>query len=514
MSKLGSVRHTSLLEHPNLATKYGLRDLERDRAMYVVQGIAPDNRTLLINDSSIHTLRTALLERLFYCSVDGTFVEPPQPDLPYVFSTLKIIRRKVLRAYGPRPSPVSPEQFVEMYKGRKRTIYEQASEQYHLEGVTREDSISSAFVKMEKVDPSKAPRNINPRTPVYNLAVGRYIKPIEHAVYGAIQRATGAQHPVVMKGFNVEEVGFIIQQKWNGFTDPVGVGLDATKFDMHVSSSILRWEHSIYLDLYNNDSELKKLLKWQLFNKGRGFAFDGKLKFNVYGRRFSGDMNTALGNCLIMCAMVHTWAMISGVHIEFVNNGDDVVVFMERSDSKRFNHGLVDYFLSLGFRMKVEPAVGVLEEVEFCQMHPVNVGGVWKMVRNFHTSREKDSIALLDISTPTAYTKWLGAVGDCGLALTSGVPILQELYACMSRHGIMSDISTATQMSCGAHFLRSGLEAKYEKVSDDSRLSFYLAFDMTPDEQVALEEYYANLDMSFAGVDTIDNLLSIDTSPF
>lgn len=482
--------------------------------MYVVQRIAPDNRTLAINDSSIHTLRAALLERLFYCSVDGTFVEPPQPDYSVVFNTLRVFRRKMLRSYGPRPSPVSPEQFVEMYKGRKRAVYETASEMYHLYGVTRLDATSTTFVKMEKVNPLKAPRNINPRTPVYNLAVGRYIKPIEHVIYIAIQRCLGSSTPIVMKGFNVEEVASHIKDKWDEFSDPVGIGLDATKFDMHVSGAMLQWEHSIYSDLYGSPKELTKLLRWQLYNRGRGFAHDGKLKFKVLGRRFSGDMNTALGNCIIMCGLVSTWANKQGVTIQFANNGDDVIAFMEREDAPRFNHGLKEFFLTMGFRMKVEPVVDVLEEVEFCQMHPVCTGNVWKMVRNFSTCREKDSIALLDITNPKAYSKWMGAVGECGLALNGGIPVLQEFYSAMRRVGTASDIGKSTQMDCGANFLRVRLSAKWEKVSDEARLSFYLAFDISPDEQVALEDYYRNLDLSYSGVDTIDNLLSIEPSPF
>jgi len=450
---------------------------------------------------------------MYYCKVGDTFAEPPQPRPEAVFATLKSIRRKILRAYGTRPSPVSPEQFVEMYKGRRRVRYEQAMETFYDRGVKREDSESIAFVKLGKVKPSSAARGIQPRKPVYNLAIGRYIKPIEKKLYRAIQRAAGSRTPVVMKGFNVVEVALIIHAKWSEFSDPVAIGLDATKFDMHVSHAVLLWEHSVYNELYS-DADLAEWLSWQLNNKGSAYAFDGKLKYKVKGRRFSGDMNTALGNCLIMCALVYAYAEHVGVKIELVNNGDDCVVIMERQYQSTFMTGLNAWFLEMGFRMTSEAAVDTFELIEFCQMHPVCVAGQWRMVRNFNSAREKDSMALLNISQSTTYGKWLGAVGECGLALASGVPVVQEYYSALMRRGVKSNIGNSLQMQSGANFLRIGMEAKFETVDASTRVSFYKAFDVTPDEQVALEQYYKALDLRFGGCEYVDNLTDINTSPF
>ena len=70
------------------------------------------------------------------------------------------------------------------------------------------------------------------------------------------------------------------------------------KFDMHVSPAALAWEHSIYTSIFPRDKFLKKLLRWQMNNRGAGYCGDGSLKYSVTGKRFSGDMNTGLGNCL------------------------------------------------------------------------------------------------------------------------------------------------------------------------------------------------------------------------
>jgi hypothetical protein len=486
----------------------------RSREAYIVQGIGPPERTLKINNADIDTLSSALLERMYYCKVDGEFVSPPVPEQKRVFKRLRSFRAKLLHYFDGSPSRISPEQFAEMYTGRKRTIYENAVELLTRNGVCRKDSRSDAFVKCEKVNPTKAPRCIQPRNPVYNVAVGTYLKHIEHKLYASIQRTFSSDTYIVLKGLNVVEIADVLHQKWCEFDSPVGIGLDATKFDMHVSLPMLRWEHSIYESLYVGDRELSKLLRWQRHNRGTGRCDDGKLTYKVDGRRFSGDMNTALGNCEIMCGLVYSYAKSRGVHIQLANNGDDCMVIMERQDMVKFSFGLDAWFLEMGFRMTVEPPRYVFEELEFCQMHPVYAGGLWKMVRNFDTAREKDSFSLLNLSNPSAYLKWLGAVGECGLALAGGVPIVQSFYQAMARVGLDSGMLRSVAMQSGFVMLTKRLEAKYIAVDDDARFSFYKAFGLTPDEQVALEEYYDGVDLSQNELSTDESIEYTYSAPY
>jgi len=401
-----------------------------------------------------------------------------------------------------------------MYSGRKRSIYEAAERDYHIYGVSRRDAESIMFVKMEKVNPTKAPRCIQPRKPIYNLALGVYLKPVEHRVYRKIQATFGSETPIVFKGLNVMDMGMALRAKWEKFSQPVAVGLDATKFDMHVSVGMLKWEHSVYIEMFGGDKELSRLLSFQLLNAGKGFADDGKLSYKVAGRRFSGDMNTALGNCLIMCAMVYSWSEERSVKIELANNGDDCVVIMEQTDLENWSRGLSEWFLSLGFRMVVEPAVTCFEHIEFCQMHPVSDGSTYRMVRNFYAAREKDTMCLLRINCESDWRKWLMAVGECGLALTSGIPVFQEFYRYMMRNGLKSRMREAVGMQSGMYFMSIGLESKAKDVTCEARYSFYKAFGITPDEQVSLEEYYANKKMQGWVIETVDNLSNINSAPF
>jgi hypothetical protein len=479
--------------------------------MFVMNGISGDNRTLKINDPDLNTLNTALLERVFYHNVDGEYQLVGEPEERTVFRKLRKFRHSLVSILG-IASPVSPEQFAEMYTGRKRTIYDQAVVDFTTHGVRRRDAYSDSFVKCEKVPSNKAPRCIQPRRPVYNVGVGRYLKPVEHQIYSAIQKVFKSETPVVVKGFNAVQTADILLKKFNSFEKTVCLGLDASRFDQHVSQQMLKWEHSIYNSMFQSP-ELRKLLRWQIDNVGFGRCDDGWLEYKVKGKRFSGDMNTALGNCLIMCAMVHSYAEERGVKIELANNGDDCVVFMEAEHLNQFSRGLDGWFEEVGFVMTKELPVYDIHEVEFCQCKPVYGYHGLVMCRSFEKAREKDSICLFDISSPSAARKWMGAIGECGLALASGVPVFQEMYHAFVAHGIPSKLTKSVGWQCGMTMMSKGLHARYEDVTDDSRYSFYIAFGVTPDEQVALEEYYRNWKPTFDCYWNAD-LSDVTTAPF
>lgn len=509
---MDGVSHVSDLQHPGLTIHYGEAE-PKVRLLTVLVGISNEARTLKINNADIRTLAAALLERMYYCKVDGVFVPPPAVDKTLVFNKLNNFRNRLRKMLPFKPTKLSPEEFVEMFRGRKRTIYENALTDYYSAGVLRKHAVSAAFVKCEKVNPTKAPRCIQPRTPVYNIGLGCYLKHLEHNIYKAIAKVFGDDDIVVAKGVNVEELGQAIKRKWDRFNNPVAVGADATKFDMHCSAEILEWEHSLYKMLYPGDKELSRLLSYQINNRGIGYCEDGSLQYKVRGRRFSGDMNTALGNCVIMCGMMWTYAKSKNIDISFINNGDDCVIFMEQEDYVNFTCGFDQWFLEMGFRMVVELPVLELSKVEFCQMRLINTIRGPIMVRNFETAREKDSCSFLPLTTDSATRKWLWAVGECGLALTGGVPVFQSFYKWYMRHGVKSNVKNAVQMQSGMTFLAQRLTSVECEITSEARDDFMVAWGLTPDEQTALEEYYDNLEYSNSRIH-IDNYDLISGAPF
>jgi hypothetical protein len=139
------------------------------------------------------------------------------------------------------------------------------------------------FVKAEKLNVSAKsdpdPRVIQPRSSRYCYAVGLYIKAVEHMLYKAIDSLFGAR--TVMKGLNADQRGAAFHEAWNRFKDPVAVGLDASRFDQHVSTALLQLEHSIYLACFDNDEELERLLNMQLVNRGFVRCAEGSIRYVV-----------------------------------------------------------------------------------------------------------------------------------------------------------------------------------------------------------------------------------------
>lgn len=465
------------------------------RRFVQLDGLSPDHK-LGIYNGDLDTLACGLLERMYYCKVGGEFVSPPQVNGHTVEHKLKYFRESVLKHSG-RPLRLSLQEVVETYTGRKRTLYENALESLHQKSFCRKDARCKAFVKVEKGVLGKAPRVIQPREPRYNLQVGRYIKPLEHRIYRGIAKVFG-DGPTVMKGYNVSEVGRIIAGKWNSFNRPVAVGIDAVKFDMHVSRQMLEYEHRFYTGTYN-DKCLGKMLRWQIFNRGVGYCKDGKLRYRVEGRRFSGDMNTALGNCIIMCAMVHAYSKERGVLTKLVNNGDDGVVFMEQDDLPRFMEGFGEWFLQFGFRMTVENPAYELEHVEFCQMHPVYTPSGYTMVRNLKRALAKDTMALVSVRNETSARTWLRAIGMCGASLATGVPVIQEFYSLLTRQSDKdSKLMEAANMQSGFKMLARRMPGGFAPIDPKTRVSFMTAFGLTPDEQRAYEDLFRKFEIDYA----------------
>lgn len=445
------------------------------------------------------------MTRMYYCKVGNDFVAPPTVNSDLFAARLSNFKSALIRKTRRTPK-FTLQETVETYAGRRRTIYENALKKLTTIGLSREDAKSIAFTKMELVNPSKAPRCIQPRDPAYNLSLGRYIKAAEHKIYDGIKRVFG-DGPTVMKGFNVDEIGAIARGKWRSFSKPVAIGLDATKFDMHVSPAALSWEHSIYMELFHSPAELKKLLNWQMNNRGAGFCPDGKLKYRVKGKRFSGDMNTGLGNCILMCAMVHAYAEARGVEVKLMNNGDDCVVMMESHDMEKFNQGLDGWFIDMGFRMVAEEPVYQLHQIEFCQMHPIEIGDTCRMVRNVIPSLRKDTITVHNLGNGATREAWCTAVGTGGLSLTGGVPVVQNFYKCYQRIGCMrsSKFTSDATFATGMKLMSKGMNEQYREPDAWTRVQFYEAWGITPDEQVAIEKYYDGYSFSGDVSDGIDN---------
>lgn len=448
-----------------------------------------------VHNNTLVNLRRGLVERVFNVEGPTGLQRPPQPVEGLLSRNLAPYMTQ-LRSVLPVTAPSTPEQFVECYRGDRRwRVYENARLSLQAQPVDRRDARLKTFVKAEKVDfttkADPAPRVIQPRNPRYNLEVGRYLKKLEHQIFEAISGVNGGI-PVVMKGYNAHGTAELLRRKWDMFNSPVAIGLDASRFDQHVSIDALKWEHGVYLSCFKGQDrvELAKLLSWQLHNKGVGTAVDGYIKYSVDGCRMSGDMNTGLGNCLLMCAMVWSYCNSKGIVHQLANNGDDCVVICERKDLAKFMNGLQQWFLDMGFTMKIEEPVYTFEKIEFCQTQPVWGGDRWVMTRNPWKCIPKDLMTFLDVNRPEVAHGWLAAIGECGLSLSGGLPVLQEFYSALLRNSRGGRVAKHPALESGFFRLARGMGRRASDISDATRVSFWEAFGILPSTQEQLEEEY------------------------
>lgn len=492
------------------------KGLPKTRLHPVFPGLCGASRFGIHNNNLGNGCR-ALVERVFLREVGGE-LRPPPPCVADVESTLKGFRAGVLAHLGVHRRR-TVQQFVDSYNGRRQGVYARAALSLETTPVHRGDfRIDNAFVKAEKInftskgDP--APRVIQPRNPRYNVEVGRYLKFLEHPVYEAIGEVMGS--PTVMKGYNAAQTAGVLRSKWDRFSKPVAIGLDASRFDQHVRPTMLEWEHSVYIACFRGAEaeHLAWLLKGQVNNVCTLRACDGVIKYRVHGSRMSGDMNTALGNCLIMCALLWRLRTELGFHIEFVNNGDDCVAIMEEGHTSAFRKRVSAFFLDYGFTMKVEEPAFQFEQIEFCQAHPVFCDGTWLMVRNVHTILSKDGVCVVkDYATGAMARAWLGAVGECGLAMYGGVPVLQEFYLAFQRHGTV-DREVAVVAETGMAHLARGMHREVAVVGDEARVSFWRAFDVSPTQQRELEEHLCGVSVLTPSTPCIRGIPPRGTIPF
>jgi len=407
---------------------------------------------------------------------------------------------------------MSHQQFVDSCRGRKRVTYQNALDE--LRGMPHnlsEDAKIRVFVKFEKTDRTikrdPVPRVISPRDPKFNIRVGRYFRRIEEKIFVSLGKLFG--HRTVIKGVDVVEAASILKEKWDMFKRPVAVGLDASRFDQHVSLDALKWEHKVYLECFKgkHKKRLGNLLSYQLRNHCVGVCDDGRLHYTVNGTRMSGDMNTSLGNCVLMCSMMYAYSLETGIKFQLANNGDDCVCFMEEEDLERFNLGVNRFFLKLGFNMVVEEPAHRFEELEFCQTKPVYDGTTWTLCRSPLTATAKDSVLLRDPkNTGDAFIRqWYDAIGTGGLALAGGLPVFNNFYRLFQRSGQFNRINwKGKRVSMDAHemlpwFMReTGIKGTrtFCEITPEARCSFWSAYGMTPDEQIALEDYYDSLTLT------------------
>lgn len=414
----------------------------------------------------------------------------------------------LLRKNHGKFTPWPLEKMCESYTGLKRERYFQAARECNMTPYTRRESRCTAFVKFEKLPyllskPNPDPRVIQFRDPRYCVRLASYLKGLEHALYHL--RGDGVVLPksrVIGKGLSSRGRALLLRKKWDRFSHPVVVSLDASRFDKHVSRLLLKCEHSLYLRCCDAGQELKSLLRDQLRNDVRTRL---GLRYSTSGNRMSGDMNTALGNCVLMVGMVSEIMNRKRIKYDLLDDGDDCLLIVEQSDLGKLGD-LKDQFLEFGMEIKVEGTTDVFEDIDWCQTKPVLMADGWRMIRNpwkimsnALTSPKFQTDSLL------ARRRLLASIGACELVVNRGCPVLQNYALMILRHGSgvpeFHDDDTRIRVGRDLQELNISLhEASSMPITDAARISFWRAFGVEPWEQVLWEEKFDRLALSIQGI--------------
>jgi len=493
------VNHPSSVTSANLAVEKITRERIKKKVVFQLPNLSSDQQ-YTVHEAGIENLERAVLERVFFVKDDnGVFITPPKAEPKTWNRRMAYFRSRLIKCL-PSPTVWSRQQFVDSFNGRKKTLYWNALKTFEQRGLDFKDSFIQVFGKCERTNITEKPdavmRVISPRGKIFNIEVGRFLKPLEKSLYQAIDDIF--HEPTVMKGYNVKQLAGILSYKWNGFRQPVAIGIDAKRFDQHCGETALKWEHSVYKGIFPFEHKFHTVLDWQVENKCFGYTYDGKLKYKSSSRA-SGDVNTGSGNTCISAGMLHAFMKFCKVsHYSAVVNGDDVVLIVDKKHLSTIMNKLKSWYFTMGFQMEVSNPVDVFEQIEFCQMSPVVDKDGYLMVRKPKYAIAKDCISIKPLDNVKVFKKWVSAVGQGGLSIAAGMPIFQEFYTCLIRaaSGVKPLRDDPTQ-DTGMMVWSVNMARNYSDISEETRESFYYAFGVLPDSQVSIENYYRNQNLNY-----------------
>nr|QJI53485.1 MAG: RNA-dependent RNA polymerase [Riboviria sp.] len=380
-------------------------------------------------------------------------------------------------------------EWIQSYTGRKKRKYLEAESSLNCIPLRRSDSYVAAFIKAEKIFELKDPRMIQARSARYNYALGNYLKPLEHHLYNI--KGTGRLRKylppgrLIAKGCNMQRRALLIKKKMQRFVEPVVISIDASRFDAHITT-MLEVEHLIY-KRYWKSPELDRLLAWQVHNRGRTST---GLRYRCQGGRMSGDMNTALGNCLIsiiILANVMRELKIKPEKWDMLCDGDDVLLIMDRRIAPT-DEQLINLYKDHGLPIKLENKTSEYHKVRFCQSFPVQTQMGPKMVAFPERTLSRALVGVKHWSEPKFIPKYLCLIGYCELALNMGCPVLQEFALTVLSWGT----NLPKNLQATGRTIKAMREERHHPIcplpiTSDARLSFELATGIGVEEQRAME---------------------------
>lgn len=401
--------------------------------------------------------------------------------------------------------PWKRHRVVNSYQGKWRKKYFDAWETYHSTGFLTKYSRVNMFVKddLEMACPIKAPRAIQFRHPVFALEQGRFTKPLELWLYAKLDEY-GTKIFAKSDPFTVAAS---LLEKSKNFYDPVFLMLDASKFDSCVDKDWLKIVLACYLMLFPKRFHHFIHYIWKQTFVNRGRTRKG-LSFLTHGTRMSGDMDTSLGNCIIMFLMLKIYLLKHGVKHSLMINGDDSLIVIERRDLQKCRD--ISIFKEFGFNMKFEVAFNI-EEAEFCQAR--------FMQSHYGPTMSRNPIRILGRTswTTNRYGRkdiraFLNTIGLCERAASYGVPIASVLATKLIEQA-KTDKTVVLSPWLVEQYMQKCRPWKTGPpvITLEARFSFEAAWGITVADQLRIEQsikIMPNYQISFDQRDYYDSLIN------
>lgn len=388
-------------------------------------------------------------------------------------------------------SPLSYLEVVSRYKGRMRRRMQRAYEDLSDVGLQPNDIRVTMFLKDDKyigdaiddVDgqPSgcKPARCIQYRHPRYNLCLMRYIAVFEKEMMGYTD---WTNTPIVSKGLDCYEVASVLKAKYDAFHRPVGLLFDQSKFDAHYNYSCMRGVHKVY-HARMGDRRLRRLLSVQYRNKG--YTKHGT-KYRTLCTHMSGEADTSCGNSVCNLCMLEHLAYVLKIKHSDLALGDDSVMIIEEADLEKVLEYYEQHFSKYGMVCKLELAFE-FEEIEFCQMRPVQVNDRWVMLRNPYRLLTRSLWSVKPVFNSRYRARLVRSIGYCELASNLGAPVGQAFAVGMINAGSGRLIGTLDQFHRVEVQRADFKRMQPMTISDNTRHSYCRAWGVTPEKQSEME---------------------------
>jgi len=228
----------------------------------------------------------------------------------------------------------------------------------------------------------------------------------------------------------------------------------------------------------------------------------------------SGDMNTALGNCLIVIAMYN--AAMEGLRLdgerlkfELFDDGDDCLFFCEKEHLELIKVWLPWKMGTFGMKLKTESVAYSIREIEFCQLRPLWTGEKWILCRD-----PKKSTTVMKVALQNAHWRSYSWVVGAGMVAKSvGQPINQAYGKFLMRTGQSPRKPIPVTHPSFHTLLREGYVDKNgkllkdfegEPVTEIARTEFWRTFGISVEEQLRIENILATVTWDGASREILD----------